>query len=234
MKRNLLVFIIGIIVCSCELTYEDNTRLLVDGQVISFESTVIPELPVDVYALGTFTSFPSRREQVALIGESKLRSDGQYQVITISPENSDFISVAINDIGKNGYNAFWPTLEINGLQPFSLENFKYKVPDIAIGPLEDTSLLINRVANMQDTLSYGISYNSTLKEVNLNFGEFEEEVFQRQLFGELYPSDIIREVPLRVIQGESIKISYSLINNGIVGRGEIKIQYNTDGYTFDF
>lgn len=234
MRRNLLVFIIGIIVCSCELTYEDNTRLLVDGQVISFESTVIPELPVDVYALGTFTSFPSRREQVALIGESKLRPDGQYQVITISPENNDFISVAINDTGKNGYNAFWPTVEINGLQPFSLANFKYQVPDIAIGPLENTSLLINRVANMQDTLSYGISYNSTLKEVNLNFGEFEEEVFQRQLFGELYPSDMTREVPLRVMQGDSIKISYSLINNGIVGRGEIKIQYNTDGYTFDF
>ncbi|MBO6533435.1 MAG: hypothetical protein ACE37L_11265 [Allomuricauda sp.] len=234
MKRNLLVFIIGIIVCSCELTYEDNTRLLVDGQVISFESNEIPELPVDVYALGTFTSFPSRREQVALIGESKLRSDGQYQVITISPENSDFISVAINDIGKNRHNASWPTLEINGLQPFSLENFKYQVPDISIGPLENTSLLINRVANMQDTLSYGISYNSTLKEVNLNFGEFDDEVFQRQLFGELYPSDMTREIPLRVIQGDSIKISYSLINNGIVGRGEIKIQYNTDGYTFDF
>lgn len=222
-------------ITSCELTYEDNTRLLVEGQIISFENEDLPELSADVYALGVFSSFPATREKLALIGETKLKADGEYQVISISPENSDFISVVIND-DKNGFDSFWPTIEINGIEPLSLENFKYQIPEIRIGRLVNSKLRVNRMVNTQDTLLYTIAYNSTVKKIDLNTNEIYNPHFQNEKFGEVYPADMTKEISLKVIEGDSISLSYSLINNGIVKQDNIKIHYDKqiNGYEFEF
>jgi len=233
----------GMAISSCELTYEDNTRLLIVGQIISFENEDLPQLPVDGYASGEFISsfiplplFPLTQEDIDLIGSTRLMADGNYKITTISPKNNSYLSLVINAEGEDGYDSGWPTLVINGIKSLPLETFKYQIPEVEIGRVVNSRLQINRISNIQDTLAYLIQYNASVKEINIDHDMFEVNIWQMKEYGELYPSELTKEIPLRVSRGDSIQVSYSLINNGIVKQDDSKVHYNKEinGCEFDF
>lgn len=243
MNKNGFILLFVFIVSSCELTYEDNRRLSITGQVKAFENESLPNFPVEAYASGEFIKsilflpgLTPTHEDVDLIGASSSTPEGNYGVTTISPENQEFIYLIINGKGNRGYVDGWPTLAVKGINSLPLNESRYEIPTVAIGRIEDTTFEIQRTTNTQDTLVYLLKYNSSVKEINLDTGFMEDEKWEMESGGELMPFEIEKVVSLKIPEGDTIRFYYSLINDGILTEENIKIPFNleTNGYRFEF
>lgn len=243
MNKNGFFLLFAFIVSSCELTYEDNRRLSVNGQVKSFQNESLPAFPVEVYASGEFIKsilflpgLTPTQEDLDMIGASSSTPEGNYGVITLSPENQNYIYLIINGKESERHIEGWPTLAVKGINSLPLNESRYEIPTVGIGRIEDTTFEIHRTTNTQDTLVYLLKYNSSIKEINLDPGFVEGEKWEMESGGELMPLEIERTVSLKVPKGDSLQFYYSLINNGVLREENFKIPYNpeTDGYRFEF
>ena len=243
MNRISFVLALTLILFSCELTYEDNRRLLVKGNVQVPEGSTIPNLPVEVYASGNFFSpvifIPignSRNEDLDLIGISKVDSDGTYEVTTISPENEDLISIVINGQGNNQYKRDWPSLFIRGANFVPLEASTYNMPQVGFGRIIETKMNIIRQNNNTDTLYLDVIFNSAYKEIDLEPGTRFSDVSPEYASSILNPDEFEDAIIFRNIQNEPVEVIYQLVNNGIVGENRIQIEFDPEinGYEFRF
>lgn len=243
MNKNGFFLLFAFIISSCELTYEDNRRLSINGQVKAFQNESLPTFPVEVYASGEFIKsilflpgFTPTQEDVDLIGASSSTPEGNYGVITISPENQNHICLIINRKEREGYVEGWPTLAVKGINTLPLNESRYEIPTVGIGRIEDTTFEIRRTTNIQDTLVYLLQYNSSIKEINVDLSFVEGKNWEMESWGELVPMDVERAISLKMPKGDSIQFYYSLTNNGILREENIKIPYNleTNGYKFEF
>ncbi|MDC6366441.1 MULTISPECIES: hypothetical protein [Flavobacteriaceae] len=243
MDRTLFIFFLGLLLISCELTYEDNRRLLVRGQITTSEENTAPNLPVEVYASGNFITplffFPfvnGTDEDVDLMGASTLYSDGTYKVITISPENENNISVVVNRHGSENYKSNWPSLIIIGANYLPLEDSTYKLPQIDLGEIIQTKLTIIRESNLTDTLYFNINYNSSYKEVDLEPTTGFHDELPEYAHRTLNPDDFETNITFKNIKNEPVRASYQLVNKGIVDQKSFELEFNqeTNGYEFKF
>ncbi|MGX1928126.1 hypothetical protein [Flagellimonas sp. 2504JD4-2] len=228
---------------SCELTYENNRRLLVQGSIEAYSGEATPDFPIEAYASGRFFTpvlfipfLSATNEDIDLIGTSSSEENGSYKIVVISPENQNRFSLVINGENADGHSSEWPTVLVNGVNSLTLNNSTYSLPIVEIGKINDAELLIQRVSDATDTLEYEIRYNSTFQEINLepDFEDLEDK--QETDSGVLYPNQSESTTTINLPQGEKLQFSYRLLNNGIVASENIELSPDsqTNRYEFSF
>ncbi|RDY59871.1 hypothetical protein [Flagellimonas nanhaiensis] len=243
MNRTVFTFFLGLLLISCELTYEDNRRLLLRGNINDPEESTMPDLPVEVYASGHFITplffFPfvnGTKEDVDLIGASKLYPDGTYKIVTISPENESNILVIVNRQGNEDYKNDWPSLFISGANYLPLEDSTYDLPQVELDKIIQTKLTITRQTNLTDTLYFNINYNSSYKELDLGEAKGLYHPLPEYSSTILDPDEDEAVITFKNIKSGTVRASYQLVNKGIVDEKIFEMEFDQEqnGYEFKF
>jgi hypothetical protein len=239
MKR-ISFLLLTFLIVSCELQFEDNERLLVQGSVeIEINSNLNgKDIPVDVFVSdGVFNGFllfpiPSVREKQVLIGTNKLDNDGFYNVTAISPQEPNNIFCIINDPISDNYQETLGTIVFNHLNFLGEDRLEYELPKSSLKTIIETQLNIVREENMADTISYMLSYPNKLKEIDFKSGN-EEIQAKESMFGRLLPNEEQLQLPLKLPRDSKINVIVQVINNGTISEDEVELSMNPENDEYE-
>ncbi|NAY91597.1 hypothetical protein GTQ34_06685 [Muricauda sp. JGD-17] len=237
MHRIVLMVSLSFLCFGCELTYEDNVRLLVKGTVILPDKQQVPELPIDVYAAGNFSGYPfifayGPSEDLDLMGTSNLNPNGEFNVTAISPENADEILMVINDQYRMEHNKDWPTVVFTQMEELDLKDYTYSIGPTPIKPIVESRLNIKRIENKTDSMYLSIRHNASFIRKNVIYDDGMNGQWPDRISTSLYPNVNQKTVVFRNIRHESIQVYFRLFNNGIKRETTLEIKFNqeTNGY----
>ncbi len=134
--RYRLAISLALVLASCNVDYEDNERLLIQGSVNDSGENPIPDLTINVYAEngGGFVG------STEVIGTGKTLSDGSFNVVTLSPKVVSNLKITINENLRQGYRPLYSSETINDLGLFKNRNYTYVLPVIILNEISESSL----------------------------------------------------------------------------------------------
>ncbi|MCL6274315.1 hypothetical protein M3P19_09860 [Muricauda sp. 2012CJ35-5] len=239
MYRFLWLVVSMLFLFSCELYYDDNTRLLFKGNLSASFGTETAALPIVAFASGEFISpllffAISPYEDVDVIGMSNIEVNGSFAVTTISPSNEQKLFLVINESNNPEYNANFPTQFIEGVEKLTLKNSTYEIPSLSLNKIATSEILIARKNNLTDTLFLGLKYNSKFKEILIEEDNSVTTAYLSNKSYEVFPNENEFRITFDHIQNEPILIEYQLRYNGITEQGEKEVVITNNNYDFQF
>ena len=233
----LLLIAIGIAFTSCELQFEDNRRLLIEGDVATSIDHDKSSIPIDVYvADGVVFSFflivPLFREETELIGTGMMDEEGRFAITTIAPQDPDNIFVLINDTESSNHQQNFSTLLIENINSLEENESSYTLPRLTLEPIHQAQFNIVREQNVLDTIAYTISYPTGVKVMDFKSGmeTTQESNFKSDL---LLPSEMTKSFAFDIPDNNKVIVVYSLINNGNVTENEVELSINLENNTYE-
>lgn len=227
---------LALIFNSCQVDYEDNSRLLFKGVVNDGSQNPFPGLPVDVYASTGDGPFGVTER----IGVGKTAADGTFDIVALAPKNRTFLQLLINDSFQQGRLPEFGSFTFRRLDILAEDDGTFTIPDIAIEERAESTLEIRRVANLLDTLSFQYSYRNP--DRTLDFSQTApldkiEDINFLVSFGTLPSAQIELLIGLTsVVVTDTLFLEYRLVNSKVSETFEAELMYNpeSDSYVFEF
>lgn len=94
MRKSLALLLFMTFACCSRLTFEDNTRLYISGQVIDESGQALPNISVEAYGLIDSSLLFGGDDRV--IGFSMTDAEGFFAIVAIAPNNEDRLVISIN------------------------------------------------------------------------------------------------------------------------------------------
>ena len=127
-----------LVLASCQVDYEDNERLLIQGSVDDSVETPIPDLTINVYP-SNGGSFVGSNET---IGTGKTLSDGSFSVVSLSPKTPSNLRITVNENLRQGYRPEYSSETINNVELLENRNHTYILPKIILNKTSESSLSV--------------------------------------------------------------------------------------------
>lgn len=234
--RFYIVVGLALIISSCQVDYEDNSRLLFKGDVSNGLQNPFPDLPVEVYAStgeGVF-NFTER------VGVGKTTPDGSFEIIALSPKNPSYLQLLINDSSQEGHKPEFGSSALRRLDILGEKEATYIIPRITIDKRIDTFLEIKRTDNLSDTLSFRYRYEDADKILDFSqrSGPDDYENPNLRVGSGMLPS-ALDETTIELFDltaNDTLFLDFRLVNGNVSETTGVELIYKpeSDNYVFEF
>ena len=188
MKKILLLFFI-LLTCSCEIQYDGETRIIVQGQVVDRNNKPIPNKKVEISTLSE-SSFVSSD----LISYTTTDENGRFTLIFPSPKSEDIsIGTAINDYGNNEFQS----KIIKGSKK-NFTNYKLDLKQIVLYEIKDITeleVILNKTSNSKQVSNIQIEGVKPDYFIDLNAATVENQWSENRF---------------NVVKNQNINLSYTI------------------------
>ncbi|MGB6150395.1 MAG: hypothetical protein WBG48_00265 [Pricia sp.] len=231
-----IVMLFALTFSSCQIDIEDNSRLLLKGDVSDGLQSPFPNLPVEVYA-SNGNGFLNLTER---IGVGETAADGTFDVVALSPENKSYLQLNINTDFQEGYRSDLGSYTIRGFNLLKENDVTYTIPPFAIGKKTTAPLEIRRIDNLLDTLVFQYRYKNPDRMLDFSQNVFEDTTVDFNFYGDfgtLSPAQKDTMINLsNVIARDTLFFEYNFMDGNASESIEVDLLYNPEngGYVFEF
>lgn len=234
--RFLVTVGLALIISSCQVDYEDNSRLLFKGSVNDSLQNPFPGVPVTVYA----SPNPLVLITTESIGTGITDADGTFEIVTLSPKNPTFLEVHVNDFLQEKNNPEFGSYTFRRIDVLGENEATYNIPEFTLEKRVNTALEIKRVSNVADSLSFRYRYKNSDRIVDFSQKATPDILEDPNLLvgsGILPSTQNDTIVPLfGLVANDTLFLKYRLINGTVSDAMETELLYNpeTGSYEFEF
>lgn len=236
MRRLGFYLVLMSFIISCDVFYEDNKRLYFAGTVIDEEGIPIKNIPVEALTYGP--TGISYGQFIEVLGEGVTDENGNFNLVTLSPEGDAKIVIDINDSFQKGYQSGFATASLIGLETLEALDAAYRLNQLGLERIINSKLSVKRSTNTADTLFFNVTASSVQKM--RYFGTAQKpETPEFSFFptDTLYPSENTSEIMLwNILAKDTLLLEYRLKRNSSADIFKKKLTFipETGAYEFEF
>lgn len=208
-SRNLYVYLMVIICCSCGIEYDGETKLVTKGRILDVNNQPLANIPIQIFDVrrgfsGGFL-FPGSPGQTIEISNTTTDTNGEYLMLTPRPKNTDERKIKINSL----YDSPIQSKTISAITNDVYNNYELNLGATKIYPKSE-------IVNLMVILNQ-VNFSHRIINIQLMGEDATFEVpFQPFLFtGGNYYNYLN---PFQVLKSQNILIVYEVLNiqNNIV------------------
>lgn len=150
----LLIFLCLLFMYSCETRFEDNTRILVTGNIIDENGDNVSDVQINVYTRrnsGSIFSGANSRDEF-LLGSNLSEEDGTFEVVSLLDLDSDF---SIEFFGNSNFSNYVYRINTENYIP---DDLTFNFEDIQLLRLATVDYRFTRTSGAGNVISLNISY----------------------------------------------------------------------------
>ncbi|MCM5662232.1 hypothetical protein [Galbibacter mesophilus] len=231
--KGALLLLLGILF-SCEIDFEDNTRLYFESTVVDQSGVPVSGIPFEIGVSSRVIYFTDSE----IVGTGESTKTGKIAFPFLKPLSELPFTVSINNYSRlpkdANVEANYGGVLLADIPQDMIQNYALRLDPIQINKLTSFQLQLNRNTQNLDTLNWSVTYSNP--NIVVDFSEGVGPYYQEQVsIGGLFlPSDEQESINIRIPESSLVVFKYKIRNEQVLDSATTEIEIEKQDKTYEF